>query len=115
MDGPGTIRWWSIRLNGLVSISNANAKEEVAMSPISSVDEAPRISPRSLQPRTWAGFAQGAERATHYLHLSAFPCDQCKGPVIRGWIGTREDDIARETGINEDGAGCISRGRRPES
>ncbi len=85
------------------------------MSPISSVDEAPRISPRSLQPRTWAGFAQGAERATHYLHLSAFPCDQCKGPVIRGWIGTREDDIARETGINEVGAVCLSCGCRPES
>lgn len=77
--------------------------------------EAPFVSTRSEQPRTWAGLAEGSEHATHYLHLLAFPCDKCKGPVIRGWIGTREDDIARETGITQIGAVCLSCGYRPEA
>ncbi len=84
------------------------------MSQVSSVHEGSIVSPRSSQPRTWTGLAEGSERATHYLHLLAFPCDQCKGPVILGWIGTREDDIARETGIREVGAVCLSCGCRPE-
>lgn len=77
--------------------------------------EAPDVSPRSSQPRTWAGtLVEPAERATHYLHLVAFPCEKCKGPVILGWIGKREDDIARETEIKEAGAVCLSCGSRPE-
>ena len=86
----------------------------VSSSQVSSVHEAPMVSRRSSQPRTWAGLAEGAQRATHYLHLSAFPCEQCKGPVILGWMGIREDDIARETGIRTLGAVCLSCGRRPE-
>jgi hypothetical protein len=86
------------------------------MSHISLVNEASIVSPRSSQPRTWGGsLVQGAERATHYLHLLAFPCDKCKGPVILGWIGTREDEIARETGIKGVGAVCLSCGCRPET
>jgi hypothetical protein len=86
------------------------------MSDISLVHDAHIVSPRSSQPRTWDGsLVYGAERATHHLHLMAFPCDKCKGPVILGWIGTREDDIARETGIKGVGAVCLSCGCRPET
>jgi hypothetical protein len=88
--------------------------EEVAMPEISSIRKAPVVSPRSSQPRTWAGtLVEPAERATHYLHLVAFPCEKCKGPVVLGWTGKREDDIARETEIKEAGAMCLSCGSRP--
>lgn len=85
------------------------------MSRVSLVHEPPFVSPQSMQPRTWAGLAEGPEHATHYLHLVAFPCEKCRGPAILGWIGTREDDISRETGIREIGAVCLSCGCRPEA
>lgn len=56
-----------------------------------------------------------AERATHYLHLMAVPCEKCKGPVIAGWIGKRENDISHETEITGMGAICLSCGSRPEA
>ena len=85
------------------------------MSQIALIKKALVVSARSSQPRTWAGTLVGAaEPATRYLHLAAFPCDKCKGPVILGWIGTREDDIAKETEIKEAGAVCLSCGARPE-
>lgn len=90
-------------------------KEGAAMSQIQLLNKAFVISARSSPPRTWAGtLVDCAERATQYLHLAAFPCDKCKGPVILGWIGTREDDIAQETEIKEAGAVCLSCGCRPE-
>jgi hypothetical protein len=78
------------------------------------INEVPAVSARLSPLRTWAGALEGAERATHYLHLVAFPCEKCKGPVILGWIGTREDDISKETEIKEVGALCLSCGSRPE-
>lgn len=85
------------------------------MSQISMLRKALAVSARSSPPRTWAGtLVDAAERATQYLHLAAFPCEKCKGPVILGWIGTREDDIAKETEIKEAGAVCLSCGARPE-
>lgn len=85
------------------------------MSQISLIKKALVVSARSSPPRTWAGTLVGAaERATRYLHLAAFPCDKCKGPVVLGWIGTREDDIAKETEIKNAGAMCLSCGSRPE-
>jgi hypothetical protein len=81
------------------------------MPQISLINEGPA---RPSPVRTWAGtVAQNA--ATHYLHLVAFPCEKCKGPVILGWIGTREDDISKETEIKKAGAVCLSCGSRPET
>lgn len=47
-----------------------------------------------------------------YLHLSAYRCDMCRGPVIAGWLGVRENAISKETDIREVGAICISCGHR---
>ena len=85
------------------------------MSQIRLINEVPPVSGRFSPPRTWAGVLEGAERATHYLHLVAFPCEQCKGPVILGWIGTREHDISKEREIKEVGTVCLSCGSRPET
>lgn len=66
--------------------------------------------------RPWAGtLVKAAERAKHYLHLMAFPCEKCKGPVVAGRIGKRENDITQETDIAEMGAICLLCGSRPEA
>jgi hypothetical protein len=48
----------------------------------------------------------------HYLHLSAFPCDVCAGPVIAGSTTIRESEISKETDIRSVGALCLSCGHR---
>ena len=58
----------------------------------------------------WAG----KEQAAHYLHLSAFPCEKCSGPVVAGWFGTRHDHISKETEIQQVGAVCLACGFRPQ-
>jgi hypothetical protein len=79
-------------------------------------DESPKVSARAPMPRTWAGkMVKPTERATHYLHLSAVPCEKCKGPVLSGWIGRRADDITRETQVHTVGAICLSCGARPDA
>jgi hypothetical protein len=35
----------------------------------------------------------------HYLHLSAYSCDACNGPVIAGPTTTRENEISIEIDI----------------
>jgi hypothetical protein len=50
-----------------------------------------------------------------YLHLSAYPCDLCNGPVIAGTVAVRENEISRETDIREVGAICLSCGQRQSS
>lgn len=50
-----------------------------------------------------------------YLHLSAYRCDMCKGPVIAGWLGVRENVISKETNIRPVGAICLSCGHRQDS
>jgi hypothetical protein len=47
-----------------------------------------------------------------YLHLSAYSCDKCAGPVIAGSIGVRENEISKETEIRGVGAICLSCGHR---
>jgi hypothetical protein len=47
-----------------------------------------------------------------YLHLSAYSCDKCAGPVIAGSIGVRENEISKETDIRQVGAICLSCGHR---
>jgi hypothetical protein len=47
-----------------------------------------------------------------YLHLSAYSCDECNGPVIAGVVAVRENEISKETGITPVGAICLSCGHR---
>ena len=47
-----------------------------------------------------------------YLHLSAYSCDKCAGPVIAGSIGVRENEISKETDVRGLGAICLSCGHR---
>jgi len=48
----------------------------------------------------------------HYLHLSVYRCDKCQGPVVKGSLAVRENEISKETEKEEIGAICISCGRR---
>jgi hypothetical protein len=47
-----------------------------------------------------------------YLHLSAYPCDTCAGPVIAGSLAVRENEISKETDIRPVGAICLSCGHQ---
>jgi hypothetical protein len=47
-----------------------------------------------------------------YLHLSAYPCDLCTGPVIAGSFSVRENEISKATEITQAGAICLSCGHR---
>ena len=86
------------------------------MSQVALSNEDPVASGRISPPRTRAEtLVKTAERATHYLHLMAFPCEKCSGPVVAGWTGKREDDITQETDITGIGAICLSCGSRPEA
>jgi hypothetical protein len=52
----------------------------------------------------------------HYLHLSAYPCDNCAGPVIAGSTAVRENEISRETDVQKLGMPvCLSCGHRQEA
>jgi hypothetical protein len=63
---------------------------------------------------TWNGtLVDAADTETYYLHLSAFLCEKCNGPVIAGSLGTRHDHISKETDIRSIGAACIVCGFRP--
>jgi hypothetical protein len=47
-----------------------------------------------------------------YLHLSAFSCGRCGGPVVAGSLAIRENEISKETEIKQVGAICLSCGHR---
>jgi hypothetical protein len=47
-----------------------------------------------------------------YLHVSAYSCDKCGGPVISGSTAVRENEISKETDIKAVGAICLSCGHR---
>jgi hypothetical protein len=47
-----------------------------------------------------------------YLHLSAYPCDLCAGPVVTGAVAVRENEISKETDIRQVGAMCLTCGHR---
>jgi len=49
-----------------------------------------------------------------YLHISAYPCDGCAGPVIAASLGIRENEISGETEIMQVGAICLSCGHRQD-
>ena len=85
------------------------------MSQVPVVTDVPVAHARAMPPMTWNGtLVAAAETATHYLHLSAFVCAQCNGPVIAGFMGTRHDGISKETDIRNVGAACLACGFRPE-
>jgi deoxycytidylate deaminase len=50
-----------------------------------------------------------------YLHVTAYPCDKCTGPVVSGSLGIRENVIARETEIKLLAGICLACGNRQES
>jgi len=47
-----------------------------------------------------------------YLHLSAYHCDKCDGPVVSGSSAVRENEISRETEVRELGALCLMCGHK---
>lgn len=47
-----------------------------------------------------------------YLHLSAYSCDKCAGPVVAGSLAVRENEISKETDVRHVGAICLSCGHR---
>jgi hypothetical protein len=47
-----------------------------------------------------------------YLHISAYTCDSCQGPVVAGSFGTRESEITRESDLTLVGAICLSCGNK---
>jgi RNase P subunit RPR2 len=49
-----------------------------------------------------------------YLHLTAYRCDQCRGPVVAGSLGTRETAIERETQVSLLGGICLACGNRQD-
>ena len=48
-----------------------------------------------------------------YLHLSAYSCEKCTGPVIAGSLAIRENEISKETDVRQVGTMCLSCGHRP--
>ena len=60
------------------------------------------------------GFAISPTRK-QYLHITAYPCDKCAGPVVAGALGVRETVIERETEIMLLGGVCLACGNRQES
>src|SRR5579864_1680888 len=66
------------------------------MSQVPEFTDGPVVNARTMPPMTWNGSLVGPlETATHYLHLTAFPCQQCNGPVIAASLGTRHDNITQ--------------------
>jgi len=60
------------------------------------------IQAKATLPMTWNGtMMDAADTETYHLHLSAFLCEKCKGPVITSLLGTRHDQISKETDIPE--------------
>src|ERR1051326_2481870 len=49
---------------------------------------------------------------TQYLHISAYSCDRCRGPVISGSTAVRESEISKETEVKKVGAICLSCGNK---
>jgi len=50
-----------------------------------------------------------------YLHLSAYSCDSCHGPVVSASLAVRENVISKETDIRQVGAICLSCGHRQQN
>src|SRR5437879_13817842 len=57
-------------------------------------------------------FFEGIPMRRQYLHLSTYHCDACDGPVVAGSLAVRENEISKETDIQQVGAICLSCGHR---
>jgi hypothetical protein len=49
-----------------------------------------------------------------YLHVTAYPCSQCNGPVLAGSMGVRETVVSRETEIRSLQGICLACGTRQD-
>jgi len=49
-----------------------------------------------------------------FLHISAYPCDRCSGPVIACSFSVRESEITKPTEIKQAGAMCVSCGYKQD-
>jgi hypothetical protein len=85
------------------------------MAEISVRNNGPTLHSRVSEGRTWAGDLVTTAHSRHYLHLYAFPCDKCSGPVLVGSLGTRETDLSNEKAISGIGAVCLACASRPET
>lgn len=47
-----------------------------------------------------------------FLHLSAYSCDECAGPVVAASLGIRENEISNEIDVRLLGAVCLTCGHR---
>jgi len=47
------------------------------------------------------------------LHLCAYPCEKCSGPVVAASLGVRESEIKKEA-ITFVGAACLSCGNKQD-
>src|SRR5258705_12022721 len=47
-----------------------------------------------------------------FLHLCAYSCDKCRGPVVSASLGVRENEISKESQIRQIGAICLECGHR---
>ena len=46
------------------------------------------------------------------LHLCAYHCENCGGPVITGWLAIRENEIRAESDIRQLAAICLNCGNQ---
>ena len=50
-----------------------------------------------------------------YLHVTAYRCDKCNGPVVAGSLGVRETVISRETQVRLLGGICLVCGNKQDA
>ena len=50
-----------------------------------------------------------------YLHLCAYPCEKCKGPVIAASLGIRETNLTKEVDIRHIRAVCLYCGNHQDT
>lgn len=101
--------------NAMISVErSATTRQRGLMPQVPAANDGSAVRATAAPPMTWNGtLVDAAETETYYLHLSAFPCEKCNGPVVAGFLGTRRDHISKETDIRKIGAACISCGFRP--
>jgi hypothetical protein len=49
-----------------------------------------------------------------FLHLWAYPCEICKGPVVAGSLGICESEIVKETQLRQLAGVCLSCGHKQD-
>ena len=69
-----------------------------------------RSSSHTERVHAWKPLPTGKQ----YLHLTAYRCYQCRGPVVSGWLGKRETAIERETQVRLLEGICLECGSRQE-